>query len=255
MMKKISVLLIVCLMSVVAQAGVGLIDDFGDISLAEYTLSVVNDGTGVKAVSFASPSGDVRVSKAADSGHEQVLFLRDDYTLGVGEKLVADVTQDGNSWDRDFGIAVGYTETPPSLGAGETGDVRTSYVEVCYRSNNYVMSYGHDTALGSLPSGEKAITDIDSLFIARLDTTTFEVGYIIGGTEYTDLTILWNYPTPLPAYVITTDTPGAAVGLYADVRATVALSPTGLDDLRIIPEPATIALLGLGGLLLRRKRA
>jgi hypothetical protein len=55
-------------------------------------------------------------------------------------------------------------------------------------------------------------------------------------------------------YTISTNTPGAAIGLYADLRAALASSPVGLDNLRIVPEPAawTLALVGLVGLRRRR---
>lgn len=47
---------------------------------------------------------------------------------------------------------------------------------------------------------------------------------------------------------------GNAIGLYSDMREVNTFGT--FDDLEIIPEPATIVLLGLGGLsLLRRKRA
>jgi hypothetical protein len=268
-MKKIGLLLMVCLMGVAAQAA--LIDDFSDTDLSQYTLSAVNDGTGLHAVSFASPTGDIRVSKAADTAHEQVLFLRDDYHLNVGETLLADVTGTVTNWDRDLGIAVGYSKTPPSLAPGATGDVRTSYVEVSVRANNQVVSYARKDAVnlasgqefsGSLynnpppaPGGVPQVSFTmlpDSLYITRLTETKFEVGWIDGGIQHA---LTGNNALIMPYdFTGATNVPGFAIGFYADVRATIAGSPVGLDNLRIIPEPATMLLLGIGSILALRRR-
>ncbi len=250
-MKKLVVVLLVCVMGVAAQAV--LVDDFSDTDLSEYTLSRVNDGNTEGNVSFASAAGDLRLSYSGSNSHEQVLFLRDDYTLGVGEMLLANVDQGAATWDRDLGIAVGFTETPTALADGESGDVRTSYVEVCLRSSGQVSSYARDGSTNE-NSGVKDVTGVTALFIERLAAATFQVGYFVGGTKYTDLTILWQGSTPLPAYEITTDTPGAAVGIYADARAAITESPSGILDLQIVPEPATMLLLGMGSLLGLRKR-
>jgi hypothetical protein len=241
-MKKVLLLILAGILGVTAQAV--LVDDFSDTDLSEYTLTKVLDIGSISNVSFSSPSGELIVSSSGSDGPEQVLFLRDDYTLGVGEKLIADVSHTGDGWDRDLGIAVCYTETPPGLADGSSGDVRRSYVEVSARSNNQAMSFALDgtTQLGS---GQDFPGIVDQIFIERISATEFRPGYIIGGssTYIDDLT-----------YTITSDPVGLAVGFYADVRADLAASPAGLDNLSIIPEPATLALLGLGGLLLRRKK-
>ena len=58
-------------------------------------------------------------------------------------------------------------------------------------------------------------------------------------------------------YTITdANVPGAAVGFYADVRANLASSPVGLDNLRTIPipEPSALALLAAALVPMRRRR-
>ena len=255
-MKKMCFVMLASMMGVVAQAV--LIDDFSSGDLSAYTLTVVNDGSTNRAVSFGSTAGSVFVAKAADSGHEQALFLRGDYSLGVGQILMADVRGTGAGWDRDLGIAVGYTATPPGVPVGSSGDERTSYVEISYRSNNQVVSYARNGSVnlttgqefsGNNYGGDSFTGYVDAIYIERVSATYFEVGWIQGATKH----VLTNNGAALN-YTITTDTPGAAVGLYADVRAAITESPVCLDNLRIVPEPSAMALMGLGALLFARKR-
>jgi hypothetical protein len=270
-MKKVRLLCILLpalllALAVAAQAGpIGLVDDLSG-NLLPYTLSRVNDGGTVAHVSFSNTTGDLRAAyTGTPNAYEQVLFLRDDYTLDIGERLSASVNSTLVGWDRDIGIAVGWTETPPSLAPGSSGDVRTSYVEVSFRSNNQVVSYARKDAAnltsgqefsGTIYGGVSFTAPPDYLFIDRITATKFNVGWIDGGITH----VLTNNGAAfaLPyEFTGATNVPGAAVGFYGDVRVAIASSPTGLDNLQIgiAPEPATIALLGLGGLLLRRKRA
>lgn len=235
-MKKWLMGLLVCLMGVGVQAFI--IDDLDDENMSEYTISRVNDGNTEVNVSFSNAGGDLRTVYTGAASHEQVLLLRDDYSLQVGEMLMAEVSGNESGWDRDIGIAVGYTATPPALGAGQTGDVRTSYVEVSYRSNNQVMSYARNGTTNLSSGQEFSGTDyggdtfngyVDYIFIERLSETEFQAGWIQGDTTH----VLTENGNPIMPYVITTDTPGAAVGFYTDARAAIAGSPTGLDNLEI----------------------
>jgi hypothetical protein len=249
-----------------AMAGpIGLIDDFSDASLAEYTLTkVLDQNAGTSNVSFSSPSGTLQVVSNGATGAEQVLFLRDDYSLSVGQTLLADVSGNGTGWDRDLGIAVGYTKTPAGLGNPQAGDVRSSYVEVSYRSNNQVVSFARNGAANGASGQEFAGTNyggvsftgyVNSLFITRLTANTYDVGWIAGTVKHS----LTNNNGVIMPYTITdANVPGAAVGFYADVRTTLAASPVQLDNLRIIPEPASwlMGIMGLiGALPLWKRRA
>jgi len=199
-----------------------VIDTFsGDLSA--YTLSRVNDSNTSANVSFSIVDGVLRAVYTGSSTYEQVLLLRDDYSLNVGDILLAELTHTGSGWDRDLGIAVGYSGTVPSLGAGSSGDVRTNYVEISYRSNSQVMTYARDGNT-NLSSGQAWSAPVDALFIERTGLRDFALGYITDGNAVT-----------VKMYTITTDPAiGTAVGFYADVRASISASPAGLDHLQII---------------------
>ncbi|MBN2210794.1 MAG: PEP-CTERM sorting domain-containing protein [Sedimentisphaerales bacterium] len=248
-MKKLSVLFLVGLMATLAQANIGLIDDFSDTDLSEYTLSKVLDAGSVSNIYMESSDGFIRAKGDASDGAEQVLFLRDDYHLGVGETLLVDI-MDNPVFNRDFGIVVAATKTPPSLGDPETGDVRQNYLEVARSrtssSASYIRTYGFDgtTNLGGATASGVSLGIGPSLFIERVSLTSFNLGYIKEGVATTVQTYTDINNTDI----------GYAVGFFADLRA--GTTSVALDNLRIVPEPATLAILGLGGLvaLYRRKR-
>jgi len=247
-----------------AQVSAALIDDMNDTSLAEYTLTkVLDQGAGTSNISFASPSGSLLVGSSGTTGAEQVLLLRDDASLAVGDMLLADVTGTWANWDRDIGIAVGFTKTPTGLGDPAAGDVRTTYVEVSARANNQIVAFARNGA-ANLTSGQEfagttyggvsfSVANPISLYIARLATNTFEVGWIQGSTRHA---ITANGTAIMPYTITDANVPGAAVGFYADVRANLASSPVGLDNLRTIPipEPSALALLAAALVPMRRRR-
>jgi hypothetical protein len=116
-------------------------------------------------------------------------------------------------------------------------------VSVYLRDWDTVYSRGFNgTSEFPLSGGGDTGVTITALLIERIATDQFTTGYVMGGTRYDLVT----------RTVANTDI-GLAIGLYTDMRA--ANTHGGLDDLQIIPEPATIALMALGGLLLRRKHA
>src|SRR5262245_25888702 len=107
-----SALLLTTLGTSSALAGpIGLVDDFSDTSLAEYTQTAVLDNNTVRGVNFASPAGALQSSNI-DTTPEQVLLLRGDRTLGVGETLRLDASIAQQAVFGDIGIAVGSTATP-----------------------------------------------------------------------------------------------------------------------------------------------
>ena len=180
---------------------------------------------------------------------EQVVFLRDDATLGVGEKLLADVSMAALASQMDFGIAVSATKTPTAASAGDT-DVRDGFnwASVSVRpSQNAIRVNSSINGVVTTGSGVLATDEalVSRLFIERLSSTSYKVGYVnTSNVAANALTI--NF---------TTSDVGNAIGFYADLRAAGGTLGT-LDNLRIVPEPAAgmLGMLGLIGLVSLRKR-
>jgi autotransporter-associated beta strand protein len=224
-------------LAVPSNINIVVVDTLDDANLSEYTLTkVLDQGAGTSNVSFSSPSGDIRVSSAGTTGAEQVLLLRNDHTLDVGETLVADVIGNGG-WDRDLGIAVSIPN-PSGLANGVAGDVRLGYAEASFRSNNQVVSFAKDTTnqtsgqefSGNVYGGVSFnTTDPMKLFVTRVSAGTVEVGWIQNGVRH----VVTANGTVIQPYNFTTNIPGAAIGFYADVRADLPSSPVGLDNLQI----------------------
>ncbi len=231
-----------------ASAAIGLIDDFSG-NLSAYTLTkVLDQNAGTSNVGFAISGGRLVVNSAGTTGAEQVLFLRDDRPLGIGEMLTVDVTNSGN-WDRDLGLAISTTTSLSGLGNPQAGDTRgtMSYFEVAVRGNDQLMTFTNNPGGAFHQTNTQnfiAASTITSLFIERSSATSFTAGYFVGTTR-----------NDAVSREFLSDSLGNAVGFFADVRTDIASSPTSFDNLQIIPEPsaALLGLMGAAGLLRRRR--
>ncbi|MBN1796635.1 MAG: LamG domain-containing protein [Sedimentisphaerales bacterium] len=219
-MKKIIVLLIVCLFCTTAQAA--LIDDFADTGLTEYTKSVVNDGDTNRTVSFASPSDVLEVSKSADTSYEQVVFLRAE-DLTIGDALRIDTAAPDTTDYVDFGIVVCNTVDPPDVPDGATGDVRAGilaiYMKPLYDSIGWLGRDGNGSDVGSSSGVGITWADLIGLYIQRNSDTEFEGGYTTASGD-----------TSLVTWTVTDTDIGDAVGIWGDVRAVTTYGD--LDNLR-----------------------
>jgi hypothetical protein len=232
-MKKVCVLMLVGLIGAAAQAA--LIDDFsGDLSAYTNTVILDNNGGASNVSSWQIADGALQISTTVYDGIEQLAFIRSGLSLGIGHELQADVIV-GATGLQDIGLYVGGT-TP------QTG-VRKDYVAMYRRNNGQLFSRGFDgTTEYPLAGNWTNNIPIDTLFIARIAENTYEAGWYYQGTRNV-------LTTRTPAYA----NAGTVVGFYADVRGAGVVG--SLDNLRIlVPEPATMGLLGLGAFLAARKR-
>jgi hypothetical protein len=237
---------------------IGLVDDFGDTSLAEYTQTVVLDNNAVRGVTFSSPSG-VLQSGNVDTTPEQSLLLRNDRTLAVGETLKVDALVAQQAIFGDIGIAVAGSATPGGVASGASGDVRTAanYVFIAVRENGDLTNTGDRVNGATFTAGNANTTQIanithdliSGLYISRLAPDQFVAGWIDNSNNLNQVfavTISGSNAVGI----------GNAIGFYTDVRANGSYG--NLDNLRIVqgvPEPASLGLVLAGGLgLLRRRR-
>ena len=231
-MKKMLVLLTICLMGVAAQAAVGLIDDFsGDLSGWTSTVILDANGGGSNTAAWQISGGVLELNTTAYDGIEQYAMIKSGVSLGIGEELQVDIAHNGAS--QDLGLYVG--GTTPVTGT------RYDYIAM-YGRGGQLFTRGFDDGTEYALIGNWNSNVYDKLFIKNIDGATFEMGWYDGAVRN-----VLGTRTPTYANAAT------VVGFYADVRAAGVLGD--VDNIQIVPEPATLVLLGLGGLLLKRRKA
>ena len=250
-MKKISTILFLCSIGVAVQAQ--LIDNFSTDSSADYNQAIVLAQSADPAAVFSiasSPAGTLQVSQSSfTSGAQQDVYIRNDgWSLGVGQTLMIDVVSPfQNSVYSDFGLALTETASPTSVTwTSGTADgrnglldlyIKGQYGTVGYRASDSANTQLYSSAGVSVNGGVTALT---GLWISRPSSTEFDVGYSTASGS-----------TLVKAMTGMDSAMGTGLGFYSDMRANTTYGY--LDNLQIlpyvVPEPTSLAFLGLGGLL------
>ncbi len=214
---------------------IGIIDDFSVNSAGSYTRSLILDQNATDNSVLDVAGGVLRVTKDSGTEAEQNVYLRNDFSLAVGETLRANVSAAAVSGNQDLGIAIANTVDPAdAVWTSGTADVRKgvlySYVKggaAQVRTDAYSST---GAALGNTTAGV-AVNTVTGLFIKRTGSLGFDAGY---STSSGDVLV--------KSYVVDDANFGNALGFYSDMRAVATFG--SLDNLRIVPEPATW-LLGM----------
>jgi len=230
-MKKVLVFMLVGILAAAVQATI--IDNFDDGDVSDFIPVVMLDNSNNAVHNVAaleSVNGKVQVTTTTYSAIEQAAYVKPGYLLEVGQELQLDFAHNGGN--RAMGLFVGLMPT---------NNVRANYITI-YGENGKLFTRGFN--------GTTEMTAVETtaayttVFIRRYGENDYKAGFYNAlGNE----TILKDR-----IGLVFGGTSDLVIGLYTDIRAQGTIG-TG-DNLAIVPEPATLLILGLGALVLRRSR-
>jgi autotransporter-associated beta strand protein len=205
--------------------GSTLIDNFSDGNVSEYIRTIVHDGNTITNITPSVAGGALVATYAGTSTHEQVVLLRDDVSLDIGETLAVDVVMATTELTMDFGLAVSAVDNPIAASVSDTDTRETfNWASVAVRPSQDAIRVNQssggivNTGGGVLSSVE---TNVAGLYITRNSATQFVLGYVdTNSTSFVATTL--NFAA--------TDV-GTALGFYMDVRSNGTLG--NFDNLRI----------------------
>lgn len=194
--------------------------------------------------SFTATGASVLIADegvAAGGSVGQELYLSDEFAqLVAGDRISLDWDgTDTATGAETFGIAIASSDAITS---------RVNLVTWSWRPGSDDLSITAFDAEGDNSPTQQfswGASAPDTIYVDRT-ATGWEFGYIEGGVE----TVVVPDTTTVGTIDITAD--GNAVGLWSDIR-TDGHTRT-VSNLTIVPEPGSLALLGLGGLLVVRRR-
>ncbi|MBN1395855.1 MAG: PEP-CTERM sorting domain-containing protein [Pirellulales bacterium] len=257
MLSKLTVCVMFLSLALAVPAGATMItiDDFTSDTLnANWVSSIVlaPEHSGTYSFDTTTRADELTTTMSGwTSGNKQIVLLRDDYSLDVGETLYTDLT----SLNSNFAYAGLYITT----GTGVTARKNALYMTVqdyvsggAYYARAETLWFDNNGGVAGNQAGTSkmsytdfdAATYIDTLYISRTAENVYEVGYYL--TSDSSQVVLKTFTITGTGNL----NPGAAIGYYADIRDNASAS---FDNFRmdVVPEPSTLALLaaGLVGLL------
>lgn len=206
--------------------GSTLIDDFSDGNVSEYIRTTVNDGNTATNITPTVVSGTLVATYAGSGSHEQVVLLRDDVSLEIGETLAVDVAMVTTGLTMDLGLAVSAIDNPTAASAGDTDTRETfNWASVSVRPSQDAIRVNQSSS-GVVNTGGGVIssvpeTNVSGLYITRNSATQFVLGYVDTNSTVFVATTL-NFAA---------SNVGTALGFYMDVRSAGTLG--SFDNLRI----------------------
>lgn len=215
-------------MASLVEPSVAVVDDFNTEGLGQYVSTVVLDNwIDESNVTFSDSSGALVASYAGSFNQpEQVVLLRDDVSLAIGDKLSVDVDMGFTGQQMDFGLAIATTAAPSAASAGNT-DTRDQFewssVSIRPSGNNIRVNQSVggtvDTSSGTI-TGTSEVS-VAALYIKRNSATEFTLGY-------TDTSLVDH-----DAEIVTFSSADAAtaIGFYTDLRFSGSLGD--FDNLQI----------------------
>ena len=219
--------------ALVAQPALGatFFDDFSSDTSLNYTGTVTYGGAGG---GFDITGGTLNVDS---SGGRTFDVFHNTANLEAGEYLSVDVP---SAQPTNFYLSVSTILRGPNTGVAD--GIRLAFSgESTLRSRVYENGSGTDIDYAAPVFADTAIT----MYILRNTDTNFSVGYGDGGGF-----------TILDTYTITeVGSQDLFIGVE-DYGSTMSFDNLTIGNIADIPEPGSLALLGLGGLaLLRRRRS
>jgi hypothetical protein len=232
-----------------------------------YSATIANDANNLYITLALNPNGNIKTQGAFD-----YLMVVTSGNPSAGGDTSADANTQGNAYDRNISIDSGFggmTDMIGLYGAGGSGSVASPYTSFGFNSwvftgsswtqmNNYATGGAIVNGVSNNPTSISfavPLTDFTNLNWTAGSTFDFDfdsTGTGTGQTAYGDLVL----PGPVQGgiYYVNGSLAGTNAGTYS---ATYQFNETVLDQYTVVPEPSTLALVGLSGLslmLFRRRR-